>query len=212
VTIRAAVFASGGGTNFQALLDRQPADGAWHIVLLLTDREDAGAIARAVEADVPVAVVRTSGREPSVVGREMLEALDRHRVDLILLAGYVKLVPVQVVARFKGRMLNIHPALLPEFGGKGMYGKRVHAAVLASGAKESGASVHFVDEEYDRGPVVAQHRVPVLDGDTPESLAARVLEIEHQLYSAAVDRVCEALAAGREPGATTTITNEAEKS
>jgi formyltetrahydrofolate-dependent phosphoribosylglycinamide formyltransferase len=199
VTIRAAVFASGGGTNFQALLDRQPADGAWRIVLLLTDREDAGAIARAVEADVPVAVVRTGGKEPAEVGREMLELLDRHRVDLILLAGYVKLVPVQVVARFKGRMLNIHPALLPAFGGKGMYGQRVHAAVLAAGVKESGASVHFVDEEYDRGAVVAQRRVPVLDGDTPASLAARVLEIEHQLYPAAVDDVCEALAAGREP-------------
>jgi phosphoribosylglycinamide formyltransferase-1 len=212
VTIRAAVFASGGGTNFQALLDRQPADGAWRIVLLLTDREDAGAIARAVEADVPVAVVRTGGREPTEVGREMLELLDRHRVDLILLAGYVKLVPVQVVARFKGRMLNIHPALLPAFGGKGMYGQRVHAAVLAAGAKESGASVHFVDEEYDRGAVVAQRRVPVLEGDTPTSLAARVLEVEHQLYPAAVDQVCEALAAGREPVPITTITNEAEKS
>jgi len=199
VTIRAAVFASGGGTNFQALLDRQPADGAWRVVLLLTDREDAGAIARAVEADVPVAVVRTGDREPAEVGREMLELLDRHRVDLILLAGYVKLVPLQVVARFKGRMLNIHPALLPAFGGKGMYGQRVHAAVIAAGVKESGASVHFVDEEYDRGAVVAQRRVPVLDGDTPASLAARVLEIEHQLYPAAVNEVCEALAAGREP-------------
>jgi phosphoribosylglycinamide formyltransferase-1 len=199
MTIRAAVFASGGGTNFQALLDRQPANGAWRIVLLLTDREDAGAIARAVEGDVPVAVVRTGGREPAEVGREMLDLLDRHRVDLVLLAGYVKLVPVEVVARFKGRMLNIHPALLPAFGGKGMYGQRVHAAVLAAGVKESGASVHFVDEEYDRGAVVAQRRVPVLDGDTPASLAARVLEIEHQLYPAAVDRVCEAIAAGREP-------------
>jgi len=212
VTIHAAVFASGGGTNFQALLDRQPADGAWRIVVLLTDREDAGAIARAVEADVPVAVVRTSGREPEEVGRQMLELLDRYRVDLILLAGYVKLVPSEVVVRFRRRILNIHPALLPAFGGKGMYGKRVHAAVLAAGARESGASVHFVDEEYDRGPVVAQHRVPVLDADTPESLAARVLEIEHQLYPTAVDHVCEALAAGREPVPITTITNEAEKS
>jgi phosphoribosylglycinamide formyltransferase-1 len=96
-------------------------------------------------------------------------------------------------------MLNIHPALLPSFGGRGMYGKRVHAAVLASGTSESGASVHFVEEEYDRGPVVAQRRVPVLQNDTPESLAARVLEIEHRLYPAAVDHVCEALAAGREP-------------
>ena len=199
MTIRAGVFASGGGTNFQALLDHQPADGAWRIVLLLTDREDAGAIGRAVEADVPVAVIRTDDRPAAEVGRQMLALLERHRVELVLLAGYVKLVPAEVVARYRRRMLNIHPALLPSFGGKGMYGKRVHAAVLASGARESGASVHFVDEEYDRGPVVAQHRIPVLEGDTPESLAARVLDVEHQLYPAAVDHVCEALAAGREP-------------
>jgi formyltetrahydrofolate-dependent phosphoribosylglycinamide formyltransferase len=199
VTIRAAVFASGGGTNFQALLDHQPPGGAWRIVLLLTDREDAGAIARAVDAGVPVVVIRGDGRSGAEVGREMLAQLDRHRVDLVLLAGYVKLVPADVVAHYRRRILNIHPALLPSFGGKGMYGKRVHAAVLESGARESGASVHFVDEEYDRGPVVARRRVPVLESDTPESLAARVLEVEHQLYPAAVDHVCEALAAGREP-------------
>ena len=199
MTIRAAVFASGGGTNFQALLDHQPAGGAWRIVLLLTDREDAGAIGRAVDAGVPVVVIRSDGRPGAEIGREMLVQLDRHRVDLVLLAGYVKLVPAEVVAHYRRRMLNIHPALLPSFGGKGMYGKRVHAAVLASGASESGASVHFVDEEYDRGPVVAQRRVPVLESDTPESLAARVLEVEHRLYPAAVDHVCVALAAGREP-------------
>jgi phosphoribosylglycinamide formyltransferase-1 len=109
------------------------------------------------------------------------------------------MVPPEVVARYRRRMLNVHPALLPAFGGKGMYGKRVHAAVIAAGERESGASVHFVDEEYDRGPVVAQRRVPVLEGDTPESLAARVLEVEHVLYPAAVDQISEALAAGREP-------------
>jgi formyltetrahydrofolate-dependent phosphoribosylglycinamide formyltransferase len=210
VTIRAAVFASGGGTNFQALLDRQPADGAWRIVLLLTDREDAGAIARAVEAEVPVAVVRTDGRLASEVAHEMLDVLERHRVDIVLLAGYVKLVPAEVVARYRRRMLNIHPALLPAFGGKGMYGRRVHAAVLAAGEAESGASVHFVDEEYDRGPVVAQRRVPVLEGDTPESLAVRVLEVEHHLYPDAVDQVCAALAAGREPGAVLSHTTTAD--
>jgi formyltetrahydrofolate-dependent phosphoribosylglycinamide formyltransferase len=196
--IRAAVFASGGGTNLQALLDHQREGGSWRVVLLVTDREDAGAIARAVEAGVPVAVIRTTGRPPEDVGRETLDLLSQHRVDLILLAGYVKLIPAQVVAEYRRRILNIHPALLPSFGGKGMYGQRVHAAVLASGAKESGASVHFVDEEYDRGPVIAQRRVPVLPEDTPESLAARVLEVEHELYPAAVDRICEELAAERE--------------
>ena len=98
-----------------------------------------------------------------------------------MLAGYLKLVPGAVVSQFRGRMINIHPALLPDFGGPGMYGHRVHEAVLASGAKESGATVHFVDEAFDRGAIIAQERVPVMKGDTPETLAARVLEAEHRL-------------------------------
>jgi len=97
------------------------------------------------------------------------------------LAGYVKLVPAPVVSQFRGRMINIHPALLPAFGGPGMYGRRVHEAVLASGATESGATVHFVDEVFDRGPIIAQEKVPVSPQDTPDSLAARVLEAEHRL-------------------------------
>ncbi len=197
--VRAAVFASGGGTNFQALLDHQRPDGAWRIVLLVADKDDAGAIDRAAAASVPTAVIPTTGRDPADVARDTLQMLARHRVDLILLAGYVKLIPREVVARFKRRMLNVHPALLPAFGGKGMYGKRVHAAVLEAGVSESGATVHFVDEEYDRGPIIAQQRVPVMSGDTPESLAARVLAVEHELYPRAVDVVCQALAAGREP-------------
>jgi len=199
VKVRAAVFASGGGSNFQALLDHQTPDGTWSIVLLVSDREHAGAIERAAAANVPSAVIATSGRDASAVAQEMLELLARHRVALILLAGYVKLIPREVVARYRGRMLNVHPALLPAFGGKGMYGKRVHTAVIESGARESGATVHFVDEEYDRGPIVAQRRVPVLAGDTAEELAARVLAVEHELYPLAVDHVCQALAAGLEP-------------
>ncbi len=199
--VRAAAFASGGGTNFQALLDHQKPNGAWRIVLLVADREDAGAIDRAAAASVPTAVIATTGREASEVARDTLQLLARHRVDLILLAGYVKLVPREVVARYARRMLNVHPALLPGFGGKGMYGKRVHAAVLEAGVAESGATVHFVDEEYDRGPIIAQQRVLVRAGDTPETLAARVLAVEHELYPRAVDHVCEALAEGREPTA-----------
>lgn len=168
-------------------------------MLLVSDREHAGAIERAAAANVPSAVIATSGRDASAVAQEMLELLARHRVALILLAGYVKLIPREVVARYRGRMLNVHPALLPAFGGKGMYGKRVHTAVIESGARESGATVHFVDEEYDRGPIVAQRRVPVLAGDTAEELAARVLAVEHELYPLAVDHVCQALAAGLEP-------------
>jgi phosphoribosylglycinamide formyltransferase-1 len=199
VTLKVAVFASGGGTNFQSLLDHQRSGGSWKIVLLLSDREGAGALERAKEAGVPTAVLRAKGRDQSDLAREMIGLLESHGVDVILLAGYLKLVPAEVVAAYPGRILNIHPALLPAFGGKGMYGMHVHRAVLAADVPESGATVHFVDEEYDRGRILAQRRVPVEPGDTPEDLAGRVLAVEHSLYPEAVDRLCEALVAGNEP-------------
>jgi len=123
---------------------------------------------------VPTTVLRNPA-DPD----ELMAALDDAR--LAVLAGYLKRVPASVVARFRWRLINIHPALLPGFGGRGMYGRRVHEAVLASGARVSGATVHYVDEEFDRGPIIAQWPVPVLAHDTPDSLAARVLEVEHQL-------------------------------
>jgi len=125
---------------------------------------------------------------------EWLPRLEQHRVDLVVLAGYLRLVPAEVIERYRDRIVNVHPALLPTFGGAGMYGHRVHEAVLASGALESGATVHLVDEVYDRGPVLAQARVPVLPGDTPDRLAARVLAVEHRLLPAVV---LAAAAAGR---------------
>lgn len=116
-----------------------------------------------------------------------MAALDDARLGV--LAGYVKRVPAPVVARFRWRLINIHPALLPGFGGSGMYGRRVHEAVLASGARVSGATVHYVDEEFDRGPIIAQWPLPVLANDTPDSLAARVLEVEHQLLPLVVEEL-----------------------
>jgi len=199
VTLRVAVFASGGGTNFQALLDHQRPDGSWEIVLLITDRPQAGAIARAEAAGVPHAVVRTKDRDPADVSHETMGLLEAHAVDVILLSGYLKLLPAEVVARYRRRILNVHPALLPAFGGKGMYGMNVHRAVIEAGAPESGATVHFVDERYDEGPILGQRAIPVEAGWTPEELAARVLEVEHRLFPEAVDHLCEALAAGREP-------------
>jgi folate-dependent phosphoribosylglycinamide formyltransferase PurN len=123
-----------------------------------------------------------------------LRLLGQHKIDLVVLAGYLKLVPAPVIAAYRGRVINTHPSLLPAFGGKGMYGVRVHRAVLASGARETGVSIHLVDEVYDRGEVLAQVRVPVLPNDTAERLAARVLEVEHRLLPAAV---LAAAAAGR---------------
>jgi len=172
--VRLAVLVSGGGTNLQALLDALRESPLARVARVISNRPDAGALARARQAGVPATVLRDPGD-----AAELLAALgDAH---LVVLAGYLKLVPAPVISRFRGRMINIHPALLPDFGGPGMYGRRVHAAVLASGAKESGATVHFADEEFDRGAIIAQEKVHVEPGDTPETLAARVLEAEHRL-------------------------------
>ena len=172
--VRVAVLVSGGGTNLQALLDALRESPLARVARVISNRPDAGALDRARQAGVPAIVLENSGD-----AAELLAALGD--AQLVVLAGYLKLVPAAVVSRFRGRMINIHPALLPDFGGPGMYGRRVHAAVLASGAKESGATVHFADEAFDRGAIIAQERVRVEPGDTPDSLAARVLEAEHRL-------------------------------
>jgi len=172
--VRVAVLVSGGGTNLQALLDTLHDSPIARIARVISSRPDAGALERARRAGVPTTVLRDAG-DPA----EVLSALTG--AQLVVLAGYLKLVHASVVARFRGRIINIHPALLPDFGGAGMYGRRVHEAVLASGAKESGATVHFVDEEFDRGAIIAQEKVPIEAGDTPDTLAARVLEAEHRL-------------------------------
>jgi len=177
--VRVAVLASGGGTNLQALLDACGPDSPARITRVVSNNARAGALERARRAGVSAVVLH----DPDDA-RELLAALAD--AEIVVLAGYLRLVPAPVVARFARRMINIHPALLPAFGGPGMYGRRVHEAVLASGASESGATVHFVDEHYDRGPVIAQRTVPVRKGDTPETLAARILAVEHELLSQVV--------------------------
>ncbi|MDQ3949533.1 MAG: phosphoribosylglycinamide formyltransferase [Gemmatimonadota bacterium] len=187
---RIAVLASGGGTNLEALLEHLDALGekrAGDVVVVASDRRDARALARATARRVPTAVVQTAAAAP---GTQPLDTILRdHRVDLVALAGYLRLVPADIVERYRGRVVNVHPALLPTFGGAGMYGARVHQAVLDAGATVSGVTVHFVDQVYDRGPVIAQWPVPVLAGDTTASLAARVLRVEHVLYPIAVNAV-----------------------
>ncbi|MBX6363297.1 MAG: phosphoribosylglycinamide formyltransferase, partial [Gemmatimonadetes bacterium] len=198
MSLRVAVFVSGGGTNLQALLDRvDPA--AATVALVVSDRAEAGGLERARRAGVATRVIPVAGVDEGDVARETIEVLEAAGVELVALAGYVRRVPAAVVQRWAGRMLNIHPALLPAFGGQGMYGIRVHRAVLAAGCRVSGATVHLVDEEYDRGPILAQWPVPVRPGDTPESLAARVLATEHALYPAVVEAAARALARGRWP-------------
>lgn len=183
--IRVAVFASGRGSNLEALFDALEGRQDAAVVLVASDRADAPALDRARRRGVEAAVVDAGD------AAGMLAALERAEVDWIVLAGYLKRVPGEVVRRYPSRILNIHPALLPAHGGKGMYGERVHASVLEAGEKVSGASVHLVDEEYDRGPVVAREEVPVEPLDTPATLAARVLEVEHRLLPAVVIAAAE---------------------
>lgn len=193
---RVAVLASGGGTNLQALIDHfnpAPAPAA-RVELVVASRAGIGALARAERSGIAFVVLDAKEIGAEALAGRMLAELEAHRIDIVVLAGWLQLVPAEVVARFHDRMLNIHPALLPAFGGKGMYGMRVHQAVIASGVRVSGATVHRVSDRYDEGRIVAQWPVPVLEGDTPERLAARVLAVEHRILPLAV----EALARGGE--------------
>lgn len=184
---RIAVLASGAGSNLQALLDHldglgRNAPGA--VSLVVSDRAGAYALERARLRSVPaVHVARAATAE--TLERELAS----RDIDLVVLAGYLQLVPATVVRRWAGRILNVHPALLPAFGGPGMYGHRVHEAVIAAGVRLSGVTVHFVDEQFDRGAIIAQWPVPVPPGETPDALAARVLAVEHRLYPRSIAAV-----------------------
>ena len=186
--MKIAVFASGEGTNLQALLDAC-ADGRvrGEIALVVSTKEGAGAISRARRAGVEALVLPTSTYPtPDEYNACLALECKKRNIELICLAGFMLKVRPPLLKAFPGRILNIHPSLLPAFSGPGMYGRKVHEAVLAAGVKISGASVHVVDEEYDHGPVVLQATVPVLGGDTPESLAARVRSQEHWIYPRSV--------------------------
>jgi formyltetrahydrofolate-dependent phosphoribosylglycinamide formyltransferase len=183
------VLASGGGSNFEALA-RACKEGripAAKIQLLVTNKMGVGALDRAVRLGIE-SLVLDPGDFPDrgAYFDRVAAELEKRGVQLVCLAGFLLKLEASFVARYRGRILNIHPALLPKFGGKGMFGHHVHSAVLAAGEVESGCTVHVVDEEFDHGPVLAQARVPVFSGDTPEMLAARVLIEEHRLYPAAV--------------------------
>ncbi len=182
---RIGVLASGGGSNLQALFDYFDGAGAGlaEICWVGSDKLLAGALKRARDRDVPADHIDHGNADA------LLERLATFRIELLVLAGYLKFVPAPVTRALHGRIMNIHPSLLPSFGGPGMFGMRVHASVIAAGAKVSGATVHFVDEAYDRGPIIAQWPVPVLPQDTPDTLGHRVLAVEHLLYPRAVAAV-----------------------
>jgi phosphoribosylglycinamide formyltransferase 1 len=184
---RLAVLASGRGSNLQAIIDHfdnLARERVAKVVLVASNRADSPALIRAATASIDVASFN-----PNDDGSELLALLQKFRIDLVVLAGYLKRIPPKVINEYSGRIINIHPALLPAFGGEGMYGARVHEAVIASGAEETGVTVHLVDDDYDRGPIVAQWRIPVDKSDTAESLAARVLEVEHIVFPRAIEMV-----------------------
>jgi formyltetrahydrofolate-dependent phosphoribosylglycinamide formyltransferase len=187
MTVRVAVLASGRGSNLKSIIDyldaRRDAASA-KIVLVASNRASAGALRHASNANIESRVFDSTDD-----GTELLSLLREHDIGLVTLAGYLKRIPHAVVREFTGRIVNVHPGLLPDFGGAGMYGANVHAAVIAKRAKTSGVTIHLVDDEFDHGPVVAQWKIPVREDDTAESLAARVLEVEHIVYPRVVDMI-----------------------
>ena len=192
-SLRLAVFASGGGSNLQAILDAAEAGTLRaEVALVVADREAAGALDRARRHGVPAVVLRPADfADADAFGRALLGVLAEHGVTFVALAGYLRKIPDAVVRAFRHRIANVHPSLLPAFGGPGFYGRRVHEAALAHGVRWSGATVHLVDEAYDTGPIVLQEPVPVAPDDTPEALAARVLRAEHRLFPRALQLFSE---------------------
>lgn len=197
-----AVFVSGGGSNFKSIHDAC-FEGLVHgdIVVLVTNKPDCGGAEYAKNKEIPVVLFpRTKDATDGLSPGDLVAALRSLEVDFILLAGYLKLIPAELIRAYPQSILNIHPSLLPAFGGKGYYGMKVHKAVIASGARYSGPTIHFVDEHYDTGRILAQRVVPVLANDTAEELAARVLHEEHQLYVEVSAALCEERLIWREDG------------
>ncbi len=193
--LRIGVLASGGGTNLQSVIDNCKCGKIEGEVVVVISDVQCGALERARAAGIPGHWLnrhdkaRFATRE--AFDKAVCERLDQHGVELVCLAGYLRIMTPELITSFAGRMINIHPALLPAFGGKGMYGHNVHQAVLEYGCKVSGCTVHFVWLETDAGPVILQRAVPVEEDDTPESLAARILPHEHALYAEAIQLFAE---------------------
>ncbi len=189
--LRLGILASHTGTNFQAILDAcQNGSLQSRIALVVSNNSKSLALERARSAKLrTLHISSVTHPDPADLDSAMVSAFQEHQVDLVVMAGYMKLLGPGMLDCYAGRILNIHPALLPKFGGKGMYGSRVHEAVIKSGDQESGVTIHLVDSNYDTGPILAQHNVPVLAGDSAQSLAARVLKAEHLLYVETLKRV-----------------------
>lgn len=189
--INLVFFASGGGSNVEAILKNiESGQIRANPAAIITNNSYAGVVEKVLTADIPYyhisSVTHPDEHERT---RIILEVLERHNADLIILAGYMKKLPEEIIIQYENRILNIHPALLPKFGGKNMYGMNVHRAVLESNEKKSGATVHIVNSEYDKGKILAQKSVEVKNNDNPETLRKRVLKAEHTLYSEVISKV-----------------------
>ncbi len=170
-----AVFISGSGTNLQAIIDDSKKSKFYKINLVISNKENAYGLTRAKKANIPNLYIKS--KETNVI----LKALKNHKIDYIVLAGYLAIVDSQIIKKYKNKIINIHPSLIPSFCGPGMYGLHVHEAVIKSGVKVSGCTTHFVNEEVDGGAIIMQHCVPVDYGDTPQSLQKKILKYEHQI-------------------------------
>jgi phosphoribosylglycinamide formyltransferase-1 len=189
------VLVSGSGSNMQSIVDsanRGILKGLTEIVLVISTNPNAYALKRAENENIKtVCIERKSFKDEKSFNGAILEELQNVEADIVCLAGYMRMIGQEIIDVYRGRMLNIHPALLPKFGGKGMYGYHVHKAVVKSGEKKSGATVHFVEGEYDTGEIIIQREVKVFKSDTPHDVAKKVLAVEHRIYPEAIKKVIE---------------------
>lgn len=183
---RIAIFASGAGSNAQAIIDRFRAGNLAGISLVVTNNPAAGVLQIAEKEHIPTLVV---DKTAFADGETVAQQLKKQQIDLVVLAGFLWKLPPAVINAFPKKIINIHPALLPKFGGKGMYGRYVHEAVLSQQEKESGITIHYADELYDHGPIIFQARCPVLENDTVATLEQRIRQLEHEHYGAVIEKL-----------------------
>ncbi|MBL7782933.1 MAG: phosphoribosylglycinamide formyltransferase [Saprospiraceae bacterium] len=181
-----AIFASGGGSNARKIIEHFEGSHHVQVVLVVSNKKDAGVLDIARAHHIPTHLIHRADFYDS---KEILSVLDKHKVDLIVLAGFLWLVPGYLIEAFPRKIVNIHPALLPLFGGKGMYGAHVHAAVKAAGMKESGITIHYANEQYDAGDIIFQTTCSLSEEDTPETIARKVLALEHEYFPKVIERV-----------------------
>ncbi len=184
--IRLAVFASGEGTNAENLIRYFENHSGARVVLVVSDKENARVIAKAKRLHVPVHVLSS---DEVCSGKRLMEVLKQSGINMIVLAGYLRKIPGDVIEHYPKKIINLHPALLPSFGGKGMYGMKVHEAVIRSGIKESGITIHYVNEHYDEGEIIFQKSIPVETNDTPDSLQKKIRALELKYFPEVIEKL-----------------------